>query len=104
MRTKGTEPELRRSLRRLAWQDENCLACAWFSPNDPINADLLERGKCVHPKLREYNLIVSGRDWCNLFEETTRQNIDDLQEKAMKAEEELGLAHSRAETSRRGEK
>ena len=104
MRTKGREPELQRSLKRLTWQDENCLVCSWFSPNDPINADLLERGECVHPRLREYNLFVSGRDWCNLFEEATRKHIDVLQEKAMKAEEKLGLGHGQAETTRRGEK
>jgi hypothetical protein len=34
-----------------------------------------------------YALIVSGRDWCNLFSEIKQQTIDMLQEQAMKAEE-----------------
>ena len=45
-------------------------------PNDPINADILERGLCVHSKLKEFNLIVSGRDWCNLFTEIRQKQID----------------------------
>jgi hypothetical protein len=81
------ELEPQRSLKRLTWQYENCLACVWFSPSDPINADILERGKCIHPKLKEFNLIVSGRDWCNLFVEVRQKRIDALQEKAMKQEE-----------------
>jgi len=98
MSTKGGESELQKSLKRLTWQYENCLACVWFSPNDPINADLLERGRCVHPDLKKYNLIVSGRDWCNLFKEVAQKHIDVLQERAMKAEEKEGYAHSQAET------
>jgi len=47
----------------------------------------MERGKCVHSKLKAYDLIVSGRDWCNLFSEIKQQTIDMLQEQAMKAEE-----------------
>jgi hypothetical protein len=74
-------------LKRLTWQYENCLACVWFSPNDPINADLLERGKCIHPKLKAFDLIVSGRDWCNLYKEVRQKQIDLLQERAMKAED-----------------
>jgi hypothetical protein len=89
---KGTEQEPQRSLKRVIWQYENCLACVWFSPNDSINADLLERGRCIHPDLKKYNLIVSGRDWCNLYKEITQKHIDVLQEKAMKAEENLGYA------------
>ncbi len=73
--------------KRVIWQYENCLSCVWFSPNDPINADLLERGKCLHAKLKAYDLIVSGRDWCNLFTEIRQKQIDLLQEKAMKQEE-----------------
>ena len=80
------EPEPQKSLKRVIWQYENCLSCVWFSPNDPVNADLLERGKCIHSKLKEFNLIVSGRDWCNLFTETRQKQIDLLQEKAMNEE------------------
>jgi len=47
----------------------------------------MEHGKCVHSKLKAYDLIVSGRDWCNLFTEIKQKQIDLLQEKAMKAEE-----------------
>jgi hypothetical protein len=47
----------------------------------------MERGKCVHSKLKTYDLIVSGRDWCNLFAEMKQETIDMLQERAMKAEE-----------------
>ena len=83
----SNESEPQKSLKRLTWQYENCLSCVWFSPNDPINADLMERGKCIHPKLKGFDLIVSGRDWCNLYTETRQKQIDLLQEKAMKAED-----------------
>lgn len=82
-----TESEPQKSLKNLTWQSENCLSCVWFRPNDPINADIMERGKCVHPKLKPYDLVVSGRDWCNLFAEIKQETIDMLQERAMKAEE-----------------
>jgi MinD superfamily P-loop ATPase len=82
-----TEPEPQRSMKRVTWQGENCLACVWFSPNDAINADIMERGKCRHSKLKVYDLIVSGRDWCNLFTEIRQKQIEILQEDAMKAEE-----------------
>jgi len=82
-----TESEPQKSLTNLTWQSENCLSCVWFRPNDPINADIMERGKCVHSKLKTYDLIVSGRDWCNLFAEIKQETIDMLQERAMKAEE-----------------
>lgn len=82
-----TESEPQKSLKKLTWQYENCLACVWFLPNDPINADIMERGKCVHSKLKMYNLMVSGRDWCNLLTEIKQEQIDILQERAMKAEE-----------------
>jgi hypothetical protein len=78
------ESEPQKSLKRLTWQYENCLSCVWFRPNDVINADLLERGQCVHSKLKEYELMVSGRDWCNLFQEIPQKSIDAMQEKAMK--------------------
>ncbi len=58
-----TEPES--PMKRVTWQYENCPACVWFVPNDPINADLLERGKCVEPQLKGFDLVVSGRNWCN---------------------------------------
>lgn len=80
--TSNEEPELQRTLKRITWQYENCLSCVWFVSNDPLNADLFERGKCVHSKLKEFNLIVSGRDWCNLFTEIRQRQIDKLQEKA----------------------
>jgi hypothetical protein len=66
------------NLKKVSWQSENCLSCKWFSPSDPINADILTNGKCLHPELQKFNLIISGRDWCNLFEEifprTNRSN------------------------------
>lgn len=79
-----SEPEPQKSLKRLTWQSENCLACVWFSPNDPLNADILERGICKHPKLKAFELLVSGRDWCNLYSEIRQKQIDLLQEKAIK--------------------
>jgi hypothetical protein len=82
-----SESEPQKSLKRLTWQYENCLACVWFFPTDPINADTMERGKCAHPKLKPYNLMVSGRDWCNLYTEITQKQIDSRQEMAMKKEE-----------------
>jgi len=81
------EPEPQKSLKKLTWQYENCLACVWFFPSDPINADIMERGNCAHPKLKTYNLIVSGRDWCSLFSEIKQKQIDSRQEMAMKKEE-----------------
>jgi hypothetical protein len=82
-----TDSEEKDSLKKLTWQSENCLACVWFRPNDPINADIMERGMCINSKLKTYDLIVSGRDWCNLFKEIKQQTIDMLQEKAMKTQE-----------------
>ena len=82
-----SESEPQKSLKRLSWQYENCLSCIWFLPNDPLNADILERGKCAHPKLKMYDLIVSGRDWCNLYAEISQKQIDNRQEMAMKMEE-----------------
>ena len=71
------------NLKRISWQSENCLSCKWFSPSDPINADILTNGRCVHPELQKFNLIISGRDWCNLFDEISQEQIDQMQEKAM---------------------
>jgi len=82
--SKGDEPEPQKSLKRITWQYENCLSCVWFRPNDVFNADAFERGPCVHPKLKEFNLMVSGRDWCNLFTEMRQKQIDLLQENASK--------------------
>jgi len=76
------EPEPQRSLKRITWQYENCLSCVWFRPNDALNADLFERGACVHSKLKAFDLVVSGRDWCNLFTEIRQAQIDKVQEKA----------------------
>lgn len=72
-------------MKRITWQYENCLACVWFKPNDPLNADLFDRGMCVHPKLKPFDLVVSGRDWCNLFTEIRQAQIDKVQEKASKS-------------------
>jgi len=82
-----TDSEAEDSLKKLTWQSENCLACVWFRPNDPLNADILERGLCINSKLKTYELVISGRDWCNLFKEIKQQTIDMLQEKAMKGQE-----------------
>lgn len=79
------EAEPGKSLKRITWQSQNCLSCVWFSPNDSLNADILERGTCIHAKLKPFELIVSGRDWCNLFTEVRQKQIDLLQEKAMKS-------------------
>ena len=46
--------------KRISWQYENCLSCKWFSPSDPINADILTNGRCVHTELQKYNLIILG--------------------------------------------
>jgi hypothetical protein len=78
------------SLKHIIWQGENCLSCKWFFPSDPINADLLERGKCLEPDLKHYDLIVSGRDWCNKFAEISQKQIDTMQEKAMNQEKKKG--------------
>jgi hypothetical protein len=74
-------------LKRVTWQSENCLSCKWFYPSDPLNADILSSGKCIHPSLQKFKLIVSGRDWCNLFAEISQEQIDQMQEKALGAEE-----------------
>jgi hypothetical protein len=73
-------------MKRVTWQGENCLACVWFKPNDPLNADILERGLCTEPKLKGFELLVSGRDWCNHFTEIRQKQIDLMQERAMKGE------------------
>ena len=46
----------------------------------------MEWGKFVHAKLKGFDLVVSGRDWCNLFAEIRQKQIDILQEKAVKQE------------------
>ncbi|TAL47391.1 hypothetical protein EPN87_02995 [archaeon] len=66
-------------LKRVTWQSENCLSCKWFVPSDPLNADILISGKCVHPSMIGYELVVSGRDWCNLFETISQRQIDQMQ-------------------------
>ena len=63
------ESELQKRLKGVQWQNGNCLSCIWFATKDPLNADLLDRAKCIHPKLKIYQLVVTGRDWCNLYEE-----------------------------------
>jgi hypothetical protein len=82
MSTGNPEPEPQRSLKRVTWQYENGLSCVWFLPNDPLNADAFDRGMCVHSKLKPFSLVVSGRDWCNLFTEIRQAQIDKIQEKA----------------------
>ena len=52
----------------------------YFHPNDVLNADLFERGACTHPKMKPFELIVSGRDWCNLYKEIPQKTIDALQD------------------------
>jgi len=74
------------SLKRVIWQSQNCLSCVWFRPRDPLNADLFERGICVEPKLKTFELVVSGRDWCNVFKEVRQKQIDLMQARAMKGE------------------
>jgi hypothetical protein len=74
------------AIKRLTWQTENCLSCKWFRPSDPINADILTNGACVQPDLKKFNLVVSGRDWCNEFDEITQRQIDAMQTKAMEKE------------------
>ncbi|MDG6997150.1 MAG: hypothetical protein JRN52_14610 [Nitrososphaerota archaeon] len=71
------------SFKRITWQSQNCLSCKWFFPADPLNADILSTGKCMQVDLKKFELIVSGRDWCNKFEEITQRQIDRMQEKAM---------------------
>lgn len=73
-------------IKRISWQSENCLSCTWFSPSDPINADILTNGKCVQPGLAKFNLIISGGDWCNKFAEIPQAKIDKLQQEAMERE------------------
>jgi hypothetical protein len=71
------------SLKRITWQSENCLSCKWFFPADPLNADIMSNGKCMEPSLKKFELIVTGRDWCNKFEEISQTQIERMQEKAM---------------------
>lgn len=76
----SAEDSSKGGLNRISWQSQNCLSCVWFRPNDPLNADLFERGMCVEPKLKTFELVVSGRDWCNLHKEVRQKQIDLLQE------------------------
>ena len=81
------EPDLTKRLKGIQWQTQNCLSCIWFHTTDPLNADLLDRALCIHPKLKPYQLVVTGRDWCNLWEEIKQKQIDHKQAMALKAEE-----------------
>ncbi len=76
-------PSDQQNLNKITWQSENCLSCKWFYPADPLNADILSNGKCLEPSLKKFELIVTGRDWCNKFAEITQTQIDRMQEKAM---------------------
>ena len=53
-----------------------------------MNADLLERGKCAHPSLVKFNLVVSGRDWCNLFSEMSDSRREKLIQEGYKKDDE----------------
>lgn len=74
--------------KNITWQGENCLLCKYFIPNDVLNADLLERGKCAHPSLVKFNLVVSGRDWCNLFSEMSDGRREKLIQEGYKKDDE----------------
>ena len=86
----GSESELQKLLKGIQWQNGNCLSWIWYATKDPLNADLFDRAKCIHPKLKIYQLVVSGRDWCNLFEEIKQNQIEQKQELALSAEEKSG--------------
>jgi hypothetical protein len=83
-----SETESQKGLKSVSWQHGNCLSCIWFSVKDALNADLLDRARCIHPKLKPYELLVSGRDWCSLYEERSQKKIDHLQETEIKALEQ----------------
>ncbi len=74
--------------KNITWQGENCLYCKYFIPNDVLNADILERGKCAHPSLVKFNLVVSGRDWCNLFAKMSDNRRDKLIDDGLKRDDE----------------
>ncbi|MCW1302292.1 MAG: hypothetical protein QXX36_01560 [Candidatus Rehaiarchaeum fermentans] len=80
--------ESNKEIKNISWQGANCLSCKYFVPNDPLNADILERGKCAHPSLVKFNLVVSGRDWCNLYQEISEKRIDKLVNEAYKKDDE----------------
>lgn len=82
-----TAGDTRNTLKRITWQSEICLSCKWFSPSDPVNADILTNGRCVHPELKKFNLIISDRDWCNLFDGISQEQTDQMQEKMMQSEQ-----------------
>jgi len=83
----GNESELQQSLKSISGQHGNGLSCVWFESKDPLNADLLDRARCLHPKLKQFELLVSGRDWCNLYQERSQKLIDHRQELALKEAE-----------------
>jgi len=43
-----------------------------------------------HPKLKIYQLVVSGRGWCNHYEEIEQKQIEHKQELALKTEGKSG--------------
>ena len=53
-----TAEDTANKLKRITWQSENCLSCKWFSPSDPVNADILTNGRCVHPELNSTLLFL----------------------------------------------
>ena len=83
----SNESDLQKGLKSISWQHGNCLSCIWFHTLDSLNADLLDRARCLHPKLKPFELLVSGRDWCNLYEEIKQSIIDHKQELALKEAE-----------------
>lgn len=52
----------------------------------PPNADLFERGMCVHREAQAIEFFLSGRDGCNLFTKIRQKHIDRLQGKTLKPE------------------
>lgn len=82
---RSEETDLQKGLKSVSWQHGNCLSCIWFHSVDALNADLFDRARCLHPKLKPFEILVSGRDWCNLYEEISQKKIDHKQEMALKA-------------------
>jgi hypothetical protein len=51
----------------------------------------MKKSTCIHPKIKIYQLVVSRRDWCNLYEEIrTQREIERKQAMVLKAEEKAG--------------
>ena len=50
----------------------------------PLGRRPLREGMCIEPKLKGFELVVSGRDWCNLYKAARQKQIGLLQEGKMK--------------------